>query len=376
MNRSYDAIVLGLGAMGSATVAHLARRGHRVLGLDAHARGHDQGSSHGRSRIIREAYYEAPQYVPLVQRAYALWRELEQESGRHLLTISGGLSIGRPESEIIAGAVHSARLHGLPFEQLSPREVAARFPGFRLTDEMEAIYEPRAGILQPEACIGAHLDMAARHGAELRHEEPVDRWSVDGGGARVETARGVYQGDRLVIAAGPYSAEVLADLGLPLEVERIVNVHFEPKRPDLFRSEVCPIYLLEVPEGNYYGFPALEGQGLKFGRHKGEVCTPRTIRRAIDEEDVESLRRVLDRYLPGAAGAVKWALTCMYTNTPDRHFIVDRHPAYPERVVYACGFSGHGFKFAAVIGEVLADLAMEGTTRHEVGFLSARRFPE
>lgn len=374
MTATYDVIVLGLGAMGSAAAAHLAGRGQRVLGLDAHTRGHTKGSSHGRSRIIREAYYEAPQYVPLVQRAYVLWRELEEATGRQLLTITGGLSIGRPDGEIVAGAVQSAQLHALPYERLSAEEVTARFPGFRPVADMVGVYEPRAGILQPEACAGAHLDVAARCGVELRHEEPVTRWRADGDGVRVETARDTYRADRLVIAAGPWSAEVLADLGLPLEVERIVNVHFEPARPDLFGPEACPVYLLEVPEGHYYGFPSLPEQGLKFGRHGGEVCTPGTIRRAIGEDEVALLRRVLDRYVPGAASAVKWALTCMYTNTPDRHFILDRHPAYPAQVVYGCGFSGHGFKFASVIGEVLADLAIEGATRHDIGFLSARRF--
>jgi sarcosine oxidase len=215
--------------------------------------------------------------------------------------------------------------------------------------------------------------VAARHGADLHHEEPVTRWSADGDGVRVETAQGSYQAGRLVIAAGPWTSEVLADLGLPLEVERIVNAHFEPSRPELFGPDACPIYLLDVPEGNYYGFPSLPEQGLKFGRHKGESCTPRTIRRVVGDDEVALLRNVLDRYLPGASGTLQWTITCMYTNTPDRHFIIDRHPRYPA-VVYACGFSGHGFKFASVIGEVLADLATEGATRHDVGFLSAQRF--
>ncbi|HWE62966.1 MAG TPA: N-methyl-L-tryptophan oxidase [Chloroflexota bacterium] len=373
---SYDVIVLGLGAMGSAAAAHLARRGRRVLGLDAYARGHANGSSHGRSRIIREAYYEAPEYVPLVQRAYALWRALEEETGRDLLTITGGLNLGRPAGELVRGAVHSAQVHGLPYEQLTAAEVTGRFPGFRVPETMVAVYEPHAGFLQPEQCVAAHLDVALRHGAELQHETPVVHWSANGDGVRVETARDSYQAARLVITAGPWASEHLANLGLPLQVERIVNVHFEPTRPDLFARERCPIYIWEAPEGSYYGFPALPDQGLKFGRHEGgEICTPQTIRRTVDEGEVAALRRVLDTYMPGAAGAVKWTLTCMYTNTPDRHFILDSHPAYPQ-VVYGCGFSGHGFKFSSAIGEVLADLALAGTTRHDIGFLSARRFDQ
>lgn len=370
----FDVIVIGLGAMGSATAYHAARRGERVLGLDAYPRGHKHGSSHGTTRIIREAYFEAPEYVPLVQRAYTLWRELEVESGRNLLTITGGLTIGTSDSEFVNGARMSALLHHLPYEELSSTAVAARFPGFRLPEEMVAIYEPNAGMLDPEACVFAHLDLAARHGAEIRHSESARHWSVDGDGVRVETEHGVYTAARLVITAGPWTSDVLSDINLLLRVQRIVNVHFAPTAPDIFAPERCPVYLMQVPEGDYYGFPTLPGEGVKIGRHEiGEVCTPETIRRDVDPEEIAMLRAVLDRYMPGAAGEVLWTLTCMYTNTPDRHFILDRHPAH-DNVVYGCGFSGHGFKFASVIGEVLADLATGGTTRHDIGFLSAARF--
>ncbi|HEU5328172.1 MAG TPA: N-methyl-L-tryptophan oxidase, partial [Thermomicrobiales bacterium] len=210
MSSAYDAIVLGLGAMGSATAYHLARRGTRVLGLDAYPRGHTQGSSHGRSRIIREAYFEAPEYVPLVQRAYHLWRELEAECGQALLTLTGGLNLGAPESELVTGALASARQHQLPYEYLNAAEITARFPGFRPPEDAVAVYEPNAGILAPEACVGAHLDLAMRHGAVLQFNEPVRHWSADGAGVRVDTAQGTYQAARLVIAAGPWSAAVLA----------------------------------------------------------------------------------------------------------------------------------------------------------------------
>ncbi len=376
MQTGFDVIVIGLGAMGSATAYHAARRGARVLGLDAHPRGHKNGSSHGTTRIIREAYFEAPEYVPLVQRAYALWRELEAASGRDLLTITGGLNIGAPESEFVGGARMSAQLHHLPHEELTNIEVAARFPGFRLPEGIVAVYEPTAGILDPEACVFAHLDLAAKHGAAIRHNEAVRGWSSDGDGVRVETEQGVYTGAQLVVTAGPWAGEVLSDLGLPLRVQRIVNVHFAPTAPERFAPERCPVYLMQVPEGDYYGFPALPSEGVKIGRHDiGEVCTPHTIRRDVDPEEIAMLRDVLDRYLPGAVGDVLWTLTCMYTNTPDRHFILDRHPAHGN-VVYGCGFSGHGFKFASAIGEVMADLALDGATRHAIGFLSAARFPE
>jgi len=370
----YDVIVVGLGAMGSATAYHLARRGHRVLGLDANARGHKFGSSHGTSRIIREAYLEGSDYVPLVQRAYQLWRELEAETANQLLKITGGLTIGEPQSGFVTGALASSRLFNLPYEYLTASEVNQRFPAYSLGENLAAVYEKNAGILFPELCVTSHLDLATRYGAEIHHEEQVLNWSARNNEVLVETAQGSYQAERLVITTGPWASELLADLGIPLKVQRIVNVHFEPDSPARFQPEVCPVYLLEVPEGEYYGFPALPGEGLKIGRHEiGEVCTPQTINRTVTPSEIEDLRVVLDRYMRGGANAFKWSLTCMYTNTPDRNFVLDRHPGQPN-VVYGCGFSGHGFKFASVIGEVLADLAVEGQSRHSVEFLAASRF--
>ena len=370
---AYDVIVLGLGAMGSAAAFHVAQRGRRVLGLDAYEPGHTRGASHGRTRAIREAHFEAPEYVPLVQRAYALWRDLEAASGRRLLTITGGLSIGPPDSPLVRGVLTAARAHGLAHDYLTPAEMAVRFPGFRLTDDLVAVREANAGILEQEACIAAHLELAGRHGADMRHAEPVLRWLADGAGVRVETARGTYMAEELVVTAGPWAGEVLAELSLPLTNWRVVSVQFKSMRPELFQVERCPQYFWAVPEGIYGGFPWLPGEGLKIGRHDtGEVCTTSSVRRQVDDSEVEALRAVLDRYMPGAAGPVQGASTCLYTNAPDRHFIVDRHPTHPQ-VLYACGFSGHGFKFASVMGEVLADLALDGATRHPIGFLSAAR---
>jgi sarcosine oxidase len=360
--------------MGSAAAANLARRGQRVLGLEQFGRLHALGSSHGHSRIIREAYFEAPEYVPLVQRAYTLWRELEEETERDLLTITGGLNIGTPESEFVTGSLASAKQHALPFEYLTQSEVEQHFPGFRLTPDLVAVFEPNAGFLKPEDCIDAHLTVAERHGAVLRFDEGVQAWSADGEGVRVRTNAGEYSAGRLVIAAGPWSGQVLADVRLPLSVRRIVNIHVAPTRPELYAPERCPVYLFEVPEGEYYGFPALPGQGVKIGRHDiGEVTTPQDIRREVDRDEVEMLLGALARYLPGAAGPVTSTLTCMYTDSADSHFIIDRHPEHAN-VVFGCGFSGHGYKFASVIGEVLADLATDGTTRHDIGFLSSVRF--
>jgi sarcosine oxidase len=271
---AYDVIVLGLGAMGSAAAFHVAQRGRRVLGLDAYEAGHTRGASHGRTRAIREAHFEAPEYVPLVQRAYVLWRDLEAASGRRLLTITGGLSIGPPDSPLVRGVLTAARAHGLAHDYLTPAEMAVRFPGFRLTDDLVAVREANAGILEQEACLAAHRELAGRHGADMRHAEPVLRWLADGAGVRVETARGTYMAEKLVVTAGPWAGEVLAELSLSLTNWRAVSVQFKSIRPELFQVERCPQY----------------------------------------------------------------------------------------------------FKFASVMGEVLADLALDGATRHPIGFLSADRF--
>lgn len=370
----YEVAIIGLGAMGSAAAWHLSRRGYRVLGMDAYHRGHDRGSSHGRTRIIRQAYYESPDYVPLVRRSYELWRTLEEESGRALLTVTGGIYLGRPEAGLVAGALASARQHGIPHEELDAAEIRRRFPAFHLPDDFIGLYEPGAGLLDPEACVAALLDLAAARGAELHHEEPVRRWWIDGDGVVVETERERYRAGRLVLAAGAWIGRLLADLRLPLEIWRILHVHFEPERDDLFPAGRYPFALWEIPEGIYSAFPALPGQGVKFGRHDtGEVCTPETARREVRPDEVESLRAMLNRFLPGAGGQVLWTLTCLYTMTPDHHFIIDHHPQHPQ-VVYASACSGHGFKFAIVVGEILADLATEGATPHRIEFLSAARF--
>ncbi|MBN9388574.1 MAG: N-methyl-L-tryptophan oxidase [Chloroflexi bacterium] len=373
--QDYDVIVVGLGAMGSATAYHLTRRGYRVLGLDANARQHKNGSSHGSSRIIREAYMEGPDYVPIVQRAYELWRELEAETGQKLLNITGCLTIGAPDSAFVKGALASCQRFNLPHEYLSGPEINRRFPGYTLPEDLHAVLEPNGGFLFPEECVMAHLDLAARHGAEIRHEEAVLSYSAPGENeVIVETAQGRYQAERLVITTGPWAAELLAELGIPLEVWRIVNAHFEPEDPARFQPANFPVWLLEAPEGDFYGFPALPGQGIKLGRHDlGEITTPQTINRNVDPAEIKLLKDLVDKYMAGGAATFSKSLTCMYTMTPDHNFVLDRHPAHPN-VVYGCGFSGHGFKFAAAIGEILAQMAVDGQTTQSIGFLSAARF--
>lgn len=362
--------------MGSAAAYHLAHRGRRVLGVEQFTPAHDRGSSHGRSRIIREAYFEDPAYVPLVQRSYELWDVLERESQTPHLLITGGLMIGPLDGELVRGALTSANTHRLPYELLTATEIRHRFPPFRPGNDAVGVLEPRAGVLFPEACVRAHLNSAAQAGAELHFEEPVVRWQADENHVEVRTARGAYMADHLVVTAGPWASRALHELGLPLSVERNVMYWFRPgSDPDAFAPKRFPVYICEYRQGAFfYGFPAIGQDGVKVAHHhSGEICTPESIRREVSPDEVDRMRALLEGLLPAASGALLGTATCMYTNTPDGHFIIDHHPAQP-RVVMACGFSGHGFKFASVVGEILADLAVDGRTRHPIDLFRLQRF--
>jgi sarcosine oxidase len=372
----YDVIVLGLGGMGSAAAAHLARRGATVLGLERFGPAHDQGSSHGGSRIIRQAYFEDPAYVPLLRRAYELWERLETDSGRDLLTITGGLYLGRPEIPTVAGSLRAAQEWDLPHELLSAAEIRQRFPTMTPADDEVGLYEAVAGFVRPEATVAAHLDLAARSGADLRFEEPALDWTAEGPGVRVTTASGTHTAGHLVICPGAWAPSVLADLGLPLTVERQVMYWWQPDGGvGPFTPDRQPVWIHGGEELQLYGFPAIDGPegGVKaaFFR-RGEVCTPETIDRRVREEEAEFIGTHLRALLPRMPGRLLNAVACMYTTTPDQHFVVATHPRH-EQVTVACGFSGHGFKFVPVIGEILADLALTGATDHPIGLFDPRR---
>ncbi|RIK45520.1 MAG: N-methyl-L-tryptophan oxidase [Chloroflexi bacterium] len=371
---TYDAIVVGLGAMGSATLYQLATRGRRALGIDQFPLGHTFGSSHGLHRLIRRSNYQAG-YEPLIARAFELWPQLEQESGRNILNLIGEVTLGGPFEENFRRHFQGDLEREGRRELLDEAALAERFPGFRLYEGMLATYEQQAGFLRPEVAIAAQLELAERHGAEIHRDEHVRGWEADGSGVAVHTSAGSYHAERLIVTAGPFSAELLGNLGLPLQVVRIVNVHFQPERPELWTAENgAPDFILSVPEGQFYGMPSIEGAGVKIGRHdNGEPTTARTIRREIDQTERDYLRNVLDRYMPGASGPISADLTCMYTMTPDEYYVVERHPEQPQ-VAYGAGFSGTGFKYSCVIGEILADLAIEGETRFDISIFSSARF--
>jgi len=373
MSRTPGVAIVGLGAMGSACAHHFARRGVRVLGFDRFAPPHGHGSSHGETRIIREAYFEDPRYVPMVQRAWTLWRELERETGATLMRETGGLMIGREVGVLVRGARTSAETHGLPFERLDAGEIRKRFPVLAPHDDMVAIWEPRAGVLFPEACVQAHLDMAARSGAELHVDEPVVSWRADGEGFVVMTPRGAYRAERLVLAANAWLERLLPDLSLGIRVARQPLFWFEPRaNVDAFAPDRLPIYLWEPePDRFFYGFPAFHGL-VKVATHgEGQEVDPDTVDRQVTEDEVDALRRRLEAFMPGAAGRFARAVVCMYANTPDQHFILDRHPVH-ERVLVISACSGHGFKFSSAIGEIAADLMLDGRSRLDLDLFRLR----
>lgn len=367
--RRYQAIVVGLGAMGSATLYHLAQRGWRVLGLEQFARGHRHGSSHGDSRIIRETYFEHPLYVPLVRRAHTLWRELEERSGKSLMTITGGLMIGPPDGAVVSGSLRSAAEHELPHTILSPEEIHDRFPAFQLRDGLLAVLDERAGFLDPEACTNAHLTLAQEAGGTVLFNEPLVDWNADGDGVKVTTAAGSYTADRLVLAAGGWNRGLVPDLELPLSIERQAVFWLDPGRDaPLYEMSRFPIYAYEYRPGSIcYGFPRLQ-RGVKASvMHDGVIAPdPEDVKRTVDDSEPDPLRAALRPILPALAESpVRESDVCLFTNTPDHDFLIDFHPFFPQ-VLISSPCSGHGFKFASAIGELQADLLTKGKTRFDL----------
>lgn len=358
MSKNWDVAVVGLGAMGSAALFHLASRGVRVIGFDRYAPPHTLGSTHGLSRIIREAYYEHPIYVPLVQRAYELWADLERRAGRSLFVQTGGLMIGPRDGTLVAGARRSALQHALPHQELGAREVRARFPGFDVPNDMVALFEPRAGVLDPEACVASHLQLATRAGATVQLNELVSRWRSYPDRITVETTNGRYDVERVVLCTGAWTPTLMQDAGLPLWIERQVMHWFTPRsEAQLFTPAHCPIAMIEYePDRFFYTLPD-SGSGLKAAiHHEGARVDPETVAREVSDRERARVLELLRRFLPRAAGAHRSSATCLYTNTPDGHFFIA--PQLPdERVIVVSACSGHGFKFASAIGEAIADLS-------------------
>lgn len=367
MTKRYDVIVLGVGGMGSATVYHLARRGRRVLGLEQFNIPHDMGSSHGITRVIRMAYCEHPSYLPLLRRAYELWRELQQQFDEQLLYITGGIDAGPASGPIFQGSRLCCQEHGLAHEVLTGTELTRRYPVFQFPADTMAILQPDAGFLASERCIVAHVVLAQAHGAEVRAREPVLEWTPTADGVRVRTGRGTYEADQLVISAGAWVGKLVERLRGVTVPERQVLGWFQPFQPELFTPDRFPVFNYEAEEGRFYGLPIFGIPGFKLGRyhHLEEKVDPDRLDRDCHARDEEILRRFTERYVPQAAGPTMALRVCMFTNTPDEHFILDRHPEFPQ-VCLASPCSGHGFKFCSVVGEIMADLMETGQTRHDI----------
>lgn len=371
----FDVIVVGVGGMGSATVYHLARRGSKVLGLEQFDIPHEMGSSHGVSRIIRLAYAEHPDYVPLLRRSYELWRELENHTGERLLIITGGIDAGAPDSATVKGALQSCAIHHLAHEMLDAASLRRRFPGYGLPSSMVGVYQTDAGFLLPERCIVAHVEAARKLGAELHARERVLGWQINDKRVSVETNRATYHARKMVVTAGPWARTLLPELKDLAVPERQVLIWTQPLRSEYFRLGAFPVFNMEVPEGRFYGFPVYGVPGFKIGKyhHRREHVDPDRMDRDCHPEDEEILRAGIRRYFPDADGPTMGMKTCLFTNSPDEHFILDLHPEYPQ-VAMAAAFSGHGFKFCSVVGEIMADLVLDGRTRFDINMFRLRRF--
>ena len=373
---SYDVAVVGLGGMGSAILAHCVARGASVIGLEQFTPAHDLGSSHGKTRMIRKAYFEDPAYVPLVLRAYQLWPELERATGQEILRLTGLLSVGEETSEIIRGTRRAAIEHDLSIESLSQREVKTRYPTLNLWKNEVALFEIDGGVLDPERAIRAHLQLAESGGAEMRFGVAMESWHATDGGFDLCVSDGTQiSASKLVLALGAWFQETLESLGVHIRVQRNIQAWFRP-RTHAYDAPAFPGFLVnrEGLPAPLYGFPDF-GDGIKAAFHgHGDLTDAKQINREIDQPgDVEPIARAVEQWMPGAAQTLREAKPCMYTLTPDQHFVIDQHPGHPNLILCG-GFSGHGFKFAPVVGEIGADLALEGGSRHDIEFLSLRRF--
>lgn len=363
--------MVGLGAMGSMTLWRLARRGVTCVGFEQFEPGHDRGSSTGDSRIFRTAYFEAPVYVPLLLDALPLWRELEADSGSELLTLTGALMIGRPEGRIVAGTLRSVREHGLEHEVLDARETARRHPRHVLDASEVALAEPRAGFVRPELSVRAAAGRARAIGAELVSGARVQAVEPAAGGVRVSTDRGEWLAERVVVAAGAWIGRLVP--GLPLEVERVVQAWYPVDDPAAFTPGRFPVFIHDLGTTSRYGIPSTDGATIKVAGHGGgHTADPDTVDREVRSADWEASAEFAATRLRGVTPQPAATRVCMYTNSPDEHFVIGEHPQVSNAlVVSAC--SGHGFKFAPVLGEVAARWALGEDIPYDLETFSLRR---
>jgi monomeric sarcosine oxidase len=370
----YDAIVLGIGGIGSAALYQLARSGARVLGIDRFTPPHDRGSSHGQTRVIRQAYFEHSDYVPLLLESYRGWRELEQATSCKLFHQVGLIQAGPADGVVVPGVLRAAASHKLNVQEMTADEITQRWTGLSIPSDLVGAFEPAAGYLFVERCVQAHIDAARAAGAETMFDVEVESWNASSDEVRVCFAQGEVAAKQLVITAGAWASRLLAELQVALTVRRKSLFWFATDLSD-YTAENCPVFLFELPQGVFYGFPKLDDRGLKIAEHSGgqTIENPLDVNRSIDPGERQRLIDVLTRYFPGVTNRVTDHTVCLYTMSPDEHFMVDRHPEH-SNVVFAAGLSGHGFKFAPALGRALADLVLRGGTSLPIEFLSLARF--
>lgn len=364
MTAEYDVAVIGLGAMGSAALAFLSARGVKTIGIDAYFPAHALSSSHGDSRLIRLGYFEDPSYVPLLRRAYQNWRALEARLRSDILTITGVLQIGAPDSKIVTGTRASCAMHGLAHEVLDKAETARRFPAFQLDSDDLAVLDPQGGYLRPEAAVMGYLKLASEDGAVLHFGERVSAVEPGDGGVTILSAAGRYRARKVIVATGSWIAELAPTLKAHAVPIRQVVAWYQPRDGFATEPHRMPCFLRdEGPDGSYFGFPAIGGDGVKVGRHAHfrEPIDPNQPNPAVNDADTALLDGFIAKRVPAAAGLRVNAVTCRYTMLPSEDFLLDFLPGN-SNVVVASPCSGHGFKFTSVVGEILADLALDGGT--------------
>jgi sarcosine oxidase len=370
-----DVVVCGLGVMGCAALHQFASRGVRAIGIERFAPGHDRGSSHGETRIIRLGYFEHPSYVPLVRHAHAMWRDLEERTSQKLLHVTGIIEIGSPDSILIRGTLASATTHGLRHEVIGAGDLMRRYPAFRVPPDHVGVLQPDGGFLDVSACIRTLIARATDAGAQVRTHETIHAIEPHAGGVRVVTGHGVIEAAIAVVTAGPWLASLVPDLPMTLRATRQAMAWFETVELALFTPDRFPVFLIESAHGIHYGFPPFGTRGIKIAKHHhaDETVEPDRYDRALSPHDEALIRSAVAECLPAANGRLLRAATCLYTMSPDGDFILDRLPMHPQ-IIVASPCSGHGFKFAPVIGEILADLAIRGETRHDISRFALSRF--
>ncbi|MBK7428561.1 MAG: N-methyl-L-tryptophan oxidase [Saprospiraceae bacterium] len=385
MNASFDTIIIGAGSMGSSAAYFLSKTGQKVLCLDRYPAPHVFGSHGGQSRIVRKAYFEHPDYVPLLERSYQNWRILEEESGQKLYYKTGLIYLSSAQSEISKGVKHAARIHDLSLIDLDTESLNDKYSQFKSTQNKQILLEKEAGFVLPELTIQTLIKLSGNYGAIFRMPEIVQSWKVSGGVCSVTTNMGIYLSEKLIICPGAWSSQLLPDLNIPLKVSRQNLAWFETSSSSNFSMESFPCFMIDDDNhGLFYGFPELEPEkfggsgGLKIAHHLVSDYVENLMEYSpdnkISQEEESLLRNILSTFLPEANGRLLNASTCLYTNSPDGDFVLDFLPGYHEKVIVACGFSGHGFKFVPVIGEILSDLTRKGKTDLNIDFLRLSRF--